>query len=144
MKKWLAILYMTFGLLNVILHDNELLFQYDLQISWYYQILFAGIWYVSMWLVNRGIVLGLGKMFFSPPAYLWMPLQFSVITLVMVVLEYILPFFEVSFFGAALFGVMSCVLLLIQIFSIKEAEIELDKELYRIPNHIGSSLNRSY
>ena len=144
MKKRLAILYITFGLLNVILHDNDLLFQYELQLSWYFQILFAGVWYVSMWLVKRGIVWGLGKMFFSPPTYLWVPVQFSLITLLMVVLEYIVPFFEVSFFGAALFGLMSCILLLIQFFSIKEAELELDRELYGAPKHIGDSLNRSY
>lgn len=144
MKIRLAMLYITFGLINVILHDNDFIFQYDLHLSWYFQVLFAGVWYVSIVLIKRGIVLVLGKVFLSPPVYLWVPVQFSVITLVMVILEYILPFFEVSFFGAALFGVMSCVLLLIQIFSIKEAELELDRDLYGVPNHIGNSLNRSY
>lgn len=144
MKIRLAMLYITFGLINVILHDNNFIFQYDLHLSWYFQVLFAGVWYVSIVLIKRGIVLVLGKVLFSPPVYLWVPVQFSVITLVMVISEYILPFFEVSFFGAALFGVMSCVLLLIQIFSIKEAELELDRELYGVPNHIGNSLNRSY
>lgn len=135
-------LYITFGLINAILHDNDIIFQYDLQLRWYFQVLFAGVWYGSMWLIKRGIVFVLGKVLFSPPAYLWVPVQFSVITLIMVILEYILPFYEVSFFGAALFGLMSCVLLLIQTFSIKEAETEFHKELYGVPNHIGTSLNR--
>lgn len=144
MRKRLFSLYFLFAITNAIFTESSKLFYFNLQVTWYVQLLLILLWFIAMFLIKRGAFWFLEKIDLPTSMYLWMPIYFSFVTLFMVLLGNLLPFLTLNFNSALYFGFASCLYFFTINLATKYANRKSRLEPYPPPNHFDNSLHRSY
>lgn len=114
-------------------------FVYQMEAAWYYQVVAVLLHFLTAFLIMRSIRWLLSRFFVgAPPRFLLYAMNFAVLTLYNVILNYVFSFLYLNFVSAAYMAFMFVVL-----YWFAGVERRRVQGAYRGKgNHIGSSLER--
>ena len=124
-------------ILNIIFTESRY-FVYQMEAAWYYQVVAVLLHFLTAFLIMRSIRWLFSRFFVgAPPRYLLYAMNFAVLTLYNVILNYVFSFLYVNFVSAAYLAFMFVLL-----YWFAGVEKRSDERAYRGKvNHIGSSFD---